>query len=350
MKAFMLAAGKASRLRPFSHGFCKSSLLFLNLPLFYYSWFYLEQLGFDKLLINTHLFPDLLKKQVSQIQKQDQDVTFSFEEQPLGASGSLVKNSQFFDEDFWYINGDSCFFPSSLESFEQLKTSSDNEMALFWTVPVRPNSSEICFWVDKKNQIQIIGTKEDVISKKYLPSIDFQSSRSLRSVQFTGLARMNKKFISHIQKKDFHLFSDSIIPILSKEKFKVVIDEQGLLLEAGDCDSYLKATNLCLDQIFFDKSFSQIFKKIFTRFDPKDEKVGLQRGKEMAKQLQALILAPKSVSGIEHLKVKDFAVVGAHSRFVDTSLLESAVLGTGLSWQGSLKKDMIFDFINSVNT
>ena len=63
-QALILCGGKAQRLRPYSYGLPKACMPFLNLPLLSLSWFYLEQLGLSRFLLNAHLFPEKLQQTV----------------------------------------------------------------------------------------------------------------------------------------------------------------------------------------------------------------------------------------------------------------------------------------------
>ena len=63
-QALILCAGKSRRLEPYSQAVPKVCMPFLNLPLLSFSWFYLEQMGVSRFLLNTHLFPEQVEKAV----------------------------------------------------------------------------------------------------------------------------------------------------------------------------------------------------------------------------------------------------------------------------------------------
>ena len=346
MKAFVLCAGKASRFRPFSQGLPKSSIPFLNLPLLAYSWFYLEQIGVDEMYLNMHTLPEILQKTACSLQKKSQKISFSMEEQPLGSAGGLFNNRAHFKEDFIYMNGDSLFFPSSMQVLKNFRTQKKSSN-LFWTVPMEVQDNVAGFWVDKTSRLRVIGTKKTVQEKGYIiKNSKNLKSKELRPVQFVGLAKFNKEFLQQIQPEDFHIFFDVMIPKLEKIDFQVFIDEEGKLLEAGSREAYLHASEYCLQQIFSKTSFFKILQEIFCRFDPEDKIVGWKQGLKLGSKLKAHVLAPASVQGIDLIQVKKFAVLGKEIQFKGPSFLDSSVLGQGLSWQGDLKQDMIFDFSN----
>lgn len=351
MKAFILCAGVGSRLRPLTFGLPKVSIPFLNLPLLYYNWFYLEKMGLTHAILNSHLFLEILKKTVSQIKTSKQKINFSFEPQSLGSAGGLFSLKSFFTKEtsFLYLNGDSLFFPSKQEGLmEFLAQGSNAPLGLFWTVPFssKQNASR-ALWIDKDHTLRAIGGSDQVykLGFKIKYSKDLTSGE-LRPVKFSGLALFKRDIFNFLSEETKHIFYNVTIPLIKEGGFKVFTDEKGIIFEGGEISGLLNATRHCLDSLFSkNPSFIKDWLlKIFQRFDPEDKTVGFNRGNQLKKEINALLLCPESVEGLPLLQVKDFAVLGKKISFTGNSFLNSSILGEQISWRGFLENQMLMKF------
>ena len=350
MKAFILCAGVGSRLRPLTFGFPKASIPFLNLPLLYYNWFYLEQMGLTHAVLNSHLFPETLKETVYKAKVPHQQVNFSFEPQSLGSAGGLFSLKSFFAEEnsFLYLNGDSLFFPSRTEALEEfLSQGKRTPLGLFWAAPLTSKNTSRALWIDRDHILQAIGGEKQVQKKGFKVKISKELSRGeLRPVRFSGLALFKKEIFSFLSPQSNHIFQDVALPLLKDGGFKVFLDEEGLIFEGGEIGGLLNATGFSLDSLFSENpSFLQDWLlKIFQRFDPEDKTVGLKRGQLLKQEKGAPLLCPDSVKGLDLLQVKNFAVVGRNVSFKGKSFLDSSTLGERISWRGSLKNQILLNF------
>lgn len=103
MKAFLLAAGKGTRLRPYTNHRPKclmpiqgKSLLEIWIDLF-------KAHGVDRVLINTHHFAGLVERAAESLRVgKDIDIKTVFEPELLGSGGTILENAAFIDpgEDF----------------------------------------------------------------------------------------------------------------------------------------------------------------------------------------------------------------------------------------------------------
>lgn len=107
MKAFLLAAGLGTRLRPLTNEIPKCIVPINGKPLLEYWFDLLFGSGeIDSVLVNTHYLPGNVEKviQASPFKKKIKTV---FEKELLGTAGSLLKNRSFFnDESFLLIHAD----------------------------------------------------------------------------------------------------------------------------------------------------------------------------------------------------------------------------------------------------
>ena len=351
MKAFILCAGVGSRLRPLTFGFPKASIPFLNLPLLYYNWFYLEKMGLTHAILNSHLFPEILKETVSQAKTSKQKINFSFEPQSLGSAGGLFSLKSFFtkEDSFLYLNGDSLFFPSKKEGFAEFLAQGNNApLGLFWAVPLSSGQNvSRSLWIDKDHTLRAIGGSDQVykLGFKVKYSKDLTSGE-LRPVKFSGLALFKNGIFNFLSDQTEHIFYDVTIPLIKEGGFKVFMDEEGVIFEGGEISGLLSATRHCLD-FLFSKNPSFIknwLLEIFQRFDPKDKAVGLKRGYELKQKKGARLLCPKSVQGLPLLQAKNFAVLGRDVSFTGNTFLTSSIIGEQISWRGPLENQMLMKF------
>ena len=347
MKGFLLCAGLGSRLRPLTHFLPKTCVPFLNLPLLYYNWFYLEKLGMKEVSINSHLFPNILQTRVKEIQQPFQKVHFSFEEKSLGSGRGLFSVKENLQDTFFYLNGDSLFFPSQESLFETF-LNQEFSLGLFWTIPI-PSLQPLqkVFWIDEEGLLKVIGGEDDV--KKASLKISFSKDLKrgeLRPVQFVGLALFKKEFLKLTSKQTQHIFYDIMIPRLKKGEFKVFVDEEGWMFEAGEKEMYLKATEFCLKKIKSkDHPIGEIYQKLLNRFDSKKEKVLFEKSLSLSEKYQSSILISSKAEGLSYLKAKSFVVLN-EGQLTGPSSLEKVVIQGGF-WEGNLKERCLFskDFI-----
>lgn len=344
-QALILCGGKAERLRPYSLALPKSCTPFLNLPLLSLGWFYMEQMGVSSFLLNSHLFPETLNKNLKWISRSDQKWDVFFEEECLGGAGILYKLRKLLQKEpaFFYLNGDSLFFPShkkQLLAFEEEFLKRDLD-ALFFSAPLKDSSDSAgALYCDKSENLKFVGRKENIPSSL--------KKENLSPFRFSGLALFKRELLNHLKEGDFELFFDFIYPLLGKKKVKVFSDPSAVVLEAGEKLAVLSAVKFCL-QLLYEKKFKnspqrEILKEYFHRFDAKDQIVGWENGKKWSEKLGHPLLAPKSVKGLNHLELKGMAVLGPDLELKGKSVLKDVVLGSQLLWKGNLERDIVLNF------
>ena len=356
-QALILCGGEARRLRPYSHSLPKACMPFLNLPLLSLAWFYMEGLEVSRFLLNAHLFPEKLKSTVDLLSRPQQKVDIYPEKGLLGGAGTLYKLQTKLQKtgSFFYINGDSLFFPShknQLSVFEEnfLKTGVEGS---FFSAPLEEPGPDIgALWCNSDKELKFIG------AKKHIP----QSLKgALSPFYFSGLALLKSSVLGHLKAGDTHLFEDFVQPLLTSKRFQVFVDEGAQVLEAGEPLAYIQAVQLCLEILFANGKFhssnftteipekirveiKKVLEEWFARFDPKDQIVGVKNGKKWAEKWGWPLLAPDSVKGLEQLELKGPAVLGPGVHLFGKSLLKNCVLGSQLSWKGELNNDIVLKF------
>ncbi|HID55684.1 TPA: nucleotidyltransferase family protein [Candidatus Poribacteria bacterium] len=112
MKAFLLAAGKGTRLRPLTYRIPKCLVPIRGVPLLDY-WFDLfEKHGIEEVLINLHHLADkvlgFLNDRKEDLRRRNIKVLTTYEPELLGSAGTILANRSFVEpgEDFLICNAD----------------------------------------------------------------------------------------------------------------------------------------------------------------------------------------------------------------------------------------------------
>ena len=103
MKAFLLAAGVGSRLRPITDTTPKCMLVIDNRPLLDIWLEAFDRAGVDEVLVNLHHLPDVVRRHIS-ARNGPPAVRMVFEPELLGSAGTLLANRQWVDgEEFFLV-------------------------------------------------------------------------------------------------------------------------------------------------------------------------------------------------------------------------------------------------------
>ncbi|NTV97547.1 MAG: NDP-sugar synthase [Chlorobiaceae bacterium] len=107
MKAFVLAAGFGTRLRPLTEHLPKPLIPVLNVPTLFYTFFLLKEAGITDIICNIHYHADLIRQVIQPGIIPGLDITFSVEEEILGTGGGLKKCEKLLGGgDFLLVNSD----------------------------------------------------------------------------------------------------------------------------------------------------------------------------------------------------------------------------------------------------
>ena len=106
-KAFILAAGFGTRMRPLSFDTPKSVMPLWGRPLIHHTLDRLQSWGVRDVVVNLHHDPDAVVRCVLGWSAESMRVAFSFESEIRGTGGALVQAAWFFDtKPFWIVNAD----------------------------------------------------------------------------------------------------------------------------------------------------------------------------------------------------------------------------------------------------
>lgn len=107
MKAFVLAAGFGTRLRPLTDHIPKPLIPVLNIPCLFYTFYLLKQAGIREIICNTHHHADAIRRFIESSCLADLNISFSVEPVILGTGGGLKKCEKLLgDSEFILVNSD----------------------------------------------------------------------------------------------------------------------------------------------------------------------------------------------------------------------------------------------------
>lgn len=141
MKAFLLAAGLGTRLKPLTDHIPKCLVPINGKPLLAWWLDLLEKHKVDEVLINLHYLPNLVKEFVTSY-KSKVKIKLFYEKELLGSAGTLKSNKDFIkNEEFFYI-----LYADNLTNIDLTKFSKDfkNSNQIFGMVLFRSANPESC--------------------------------------------------------------------------------------------------------------------------------------------------------------------------------------------------------------
>ena len=100
MKAFLLAAGLGTRLRPLTNTIPKCMLPIEGKPMLYHWFQLLKKHNVVDVMINLHYLPDIVWKYVENFSSSDSDlrITLFYEETLLGSAGTIKANAKWIED------------------------------------------------------------------------------------------------------------------------------------------------------------------------------------------------------------------------------------------------------------
>ncbi len=183
MKAFILAAGFGTRLRPLTDHIPKPLIPILNIPSLFYTFFLLKQAGITEIICNIHHHAVVIRRFIESTDLPGLTVTFSEEPVILGTGGGLKKCENLLGTDeFLLVNSDiitDIDFKALIRNHQQ--SGRPGTLALYET----PDAATIGY----------IGVENGLVK-------DFRNNRNTELVSsyiYTGTAVLNPKIFEFLK-------------------------------------------------------------------------------------------------------------------------------------------------------
>ncbi len=106
MKAFVMAAGAGTRLRPLTYSIPKPMVPVVNKPVLEHTVENLKRHGVDEIMMNLHYYGEMISGYFKDGSEQKVKIHYSREKKLLGTAGGVKKQEKFFDGAFFVMSGD----------------------------------------------------------------------------------------------------------------------------------------------------------------------------------------------------------------------------------------------------
>jgi mannose-1-phosphate guanylyltransferase/phosphomannomutase len=106
MKAFVMAAGAGTRLRPLTFAIPKPMVPVVNKPVLEHTIENLRRHGICQIVMNLHHHPHMIREHFGSGERQGMKILYSHEKELLGTAGGVKKMEKFFDSTFVIMSGD----------------------------------------------------------------------------------------------------------------------------------------------------------------------------------------------------------------------------------------------------
>jgi len=232
MKAFLLSAGKGTRLRPLTYHIPKCLIPINNRPLLDY-WFELFQRhGIDEVLINTSHLSEKIKKYLKSI-RYNIKLRITYEERLLGSGGTLKKNWDFIagEKEFFIIYSDN-LTNIDLTKMLEFHTSRGCDFTLALTGVTNPHE---CGIVELNDDLRVISFQE-------------KPDRPASDLAFAGIMISNQRLKDYLPDKEVFDLGYDVLPNLKMVASGYVMDEY--LMDIGTPERLRKAEDDVIKGIF----------------------------------------------------------------------------------------------------
>jgi len=224
MKAFLLAAGLGTRLRPITDNIPKCLIPINGKPLLYIWLDLLEQEGIEEVLINVHYLGYEIDKAIT-ARKNFIKIYLFYEEKLLGSAGTLIRNKDFVkgEENFYFLFSDNLTNVSLKEiyDFHKKKDSLFTTYAYYTDVPFRKGIFE---FDDKSGKVI---------------SFEEKPEKPKSNLASAGIGVLNYGIFNYIKNLKFEDFSRDVMPRIVDKMY--VLKTKKYIKDIGTKEDYLTA-------------------------------------------------------------------------------------------------------------
>ncbi len=326
MKAFVMAAGLGTRLRPLTYSVPKPLVPIVNVPVIGYLMQNLSKSGVKEVIINLHYRPELVRSFLGNGSKWGLKVNYSYEEKLLGTAGGVKLKQSFFKETFIVTSGDGL---TDLDFKKAVKY--HKERKAIATVVLKPVDMRIEYGVVKiDNYNRIIGFYEK-------PSLD----KIFTNLVNTGIYIFEPEIFKYIPDKKFYDFGSQLLPKLVKQNLPVYgFIADGYWCDVGNLSEYRRANHDCIDgKVNMKIQGRQILKKIWVGEDtilPKSVK------------FKAPCVIGNKVKIGENCLIGEYTVIGNNCIIGDNVYIRDSILWDNVVVRTNVKLDSCIIARNAV--
>lgn len=239
MNVMMLTAGEGTRLRPHTTFMPKPAISFLNVPLYAYSLYFLNEIKIRKVVMNTFHLPSKLKSTVRSF-KHNYAIYFSDEETLLGSGGGVGHARAYFqaEGDFILMNGDEVIIPRENDQIKKAIEHHKSSGAIATLLVIEHPEVGTKFggvWVDGLNKVQGFG-KEKVAT-------------SVKGYHYIGVTIFSEKIFNYIKPGESNILYDAVTDAIKDGQTANAFNFPCTWFETGNEADFRTATHKCLDML-----------------------------------------------------------------------------------------------------
>lgn len=250
MKAFVMAAGLGTRLRPLTYSVPKPLVPIVNVPVIGYLMQNLSKSGVKEIIVNLHYRPELIKSFLGNGSKWGLKINYSYEEKLLGTAGGVKLKRNFFKETFLVTSGDGL---TDLDFKNVVKY--HKEKKAIATVVLKPVKMQLEYGVVE------VDSYNRIVNFYEKPSLD----KIFTNLVNTGIYVFEPEVFKYIPDNKFYDFGSQLLPKLVKQNLPIygyITDKYWC--DVGNLSEYKKANHDCIDgKINVKIQGKQILKKIW---------------------------------------------------------------------------------------
>jgi len=225
MKAFLLAAGKGTRLQPLTFHTPKCLVPIYGKPLIEY-WFDLfERYGIDEILVNTSHLAEKVSDYISG-HSRNLAITLRYEETLLGSGGTIKKNRDFVEgEDYFYILYADNLTNINLNNMLKFHNENKNDFTL------------ALFRVPNPRECGIVTMNENSVIVSFVEKPDNPSS----NLAFAGMMLSGARLMDYFPEGEVFDLGHDVLPRIVGNVSGYIMDDY--ILDIGTPEKLVQAEN-----------------------------------------------------------------------------------------------------------
>ncbi|MFH1238561.1 MAG: NDP-sugar synthase [bacterium] len=206
MKAFVMAAGVGTRLRPLTYDIPKPMISIVNKPVMEHTLELLGKYGVKEVVISLHHQGEMIKKYFGRGSKWGLRITYSEEQKLMGTAGGVKKAEKFFDDTFLVMSGDGL-------------TDIDLGKAIDFHRRKKSLATMVLKEVDARFEYGVVMLNKTGQINRFLEKPTWSSVFS--NTVNTGIYIFEPAVFKYIPKNKFYDFGHDLWPLLLKKKRKI---------------------------------------------------------------------------------------------------------------------------------
>ncbi|NLJ06809.1 MAG: nucleotidyltransferase family protein [Sphingobacteriales bacterium] len=222
-KAMILAAGKGTRLKPFTDTMPKALFPLNGTPILEIVIQRLIKYGFKDIIINVHHFAEKIEEFLQINNNFDINITFSHEENLLETGGGLKKASWFFEKSgYFLVHNVDIISDLNLEEF--FTYSVENQSIATLAVSERDSSRYFLF----DSEMNLKGWR----NTKTGETIIYENS-ALRPYAFSGIQVLSDSIFQFFPEKDVFSLTELYLTVCGRQQVRGYLHSAGNWMDVG---------------------------------------------------------------------------------------------------------------------